>query len=176
MPSTLAGQLVQAAAALDESRTPFALIGGMALAFHGVMRGTRDIDFLVDASDADTVDRVLKRLGYESAHRSDDAATYVRGAERVDLLYARRPIARRLLQGAHSVEGALGKLRVVSGEGLIAFKLQAVVNDPARTQDIEDIRALLRANRESLDLGEVREYFRLFDRESQLDDLLEEAG
>jgi hypothetical protein len=99
----------------------------------------------------------------------------VRGPERIDLLYAHRPIARRLLKGAHAVEGALGALRVVSAEGLIAFKLQAVVNDPARTQDIEDIRALLRANRDSLDLAEVREYFRLFDRESQLDELLEEA-
>jgi hypothetical protein len=176
MPSSLASQLTQAAAALDESRTPFALIGGMALASHGVLRGTRDIDFLVDAVDGDTADRVLKRLGYEAAHRSRDAATYVRGAERIDLLYAHRPIARQLLQSASPVEGALGKLRVVSAEGLIGFKLQAIVNDPARTQDLEDIRALLRANRDSLDMARVREYFRLFDREGQLDELLQQAG
>jgi hypothetical protein len=176
MPSSLASQLTQAAAALDESRAPFALIGGMALASHGVLRGTRDIDFLVDASEADTADRVLKRLGYEAAHRSEDAATYVRGAERIDLLYAHRPIARKLLQGAKVVEGSLGRLRVVSAEGLIGFKLQAIVNDAGRTQDLEDIRALLRANRDSLDMAEVREYFRLFDREGQLDELLQQAG
>ena len=175
MPSSLAAQITEAAFALHESRTPFALIGGLALASHGVLRGTRDVDFLVDAVDADTADRVLKRLGYEAAHRSDDAATYVRGSERVDLLYAHRPIARRLLQEARAIEGSLGKLRVVSAEGLIGFKLQAIVNDPARTQDLEDIRALLRANRDSLDVAEVREYFRLFDREGQLDELLEET-
>jgi hypothetical protein len=176
MPSSLAAQLMQAAAAFEAARTPFALIGGMALASHGVLRGTRDIDFLVDAADGDTVDRALKRLGYECAHRSTDAATYVRGSERIDLLYAHRPIARKLLGGARAVEGALGRLRVVSGEGLIAFKLQAIVNDPARTQDLEDIRALLRANLDSLDMDEVREYFRLFDRESDLDGLLQEIG
>jgi hypothetical protein len=71
---------------------------------------------------------------------------------------------------------SLGLLRVISPEGLIGFKLQAVVNDPRRTQDIEDIRALLRANRDKLDLEEVREYFRLFDREALLDDILAEIG
>jgi hypothetical protein len=37
-----------------------------------------------------------------------------------------------------------------------------------------DIRALLRMNRESLNLPELREYFRLFDREPLLDELLDE--
>jgi hypothetical protein len=41
---------------------------------------------------------------------------------------------------------------------------------------MEDIRALLRANRTTLDLGEVREYFRLFDREAALEELLHETG
>ena len=48
-------------------------------------------------------------------------------------------------------------------------------NDPGRTRDLEDIRALLRANRGTLDIDELREYFRLFDRESLLDDLLRET-
>ncbi len=72
---------------------------------------------------------------------------------------------------AHST---LGKLRVVRAEGLIGFKLQALVNEPRRTQDLEDIRALLRANRATLDMEQVRGYFRLFQRESQLDELLRE--
>jgi hypothetical protein len=46
------------------------------------------------------------------------------------------------------------------------------VNNPRRTQDLEDIRALLRANRASLKMDEVREYFRLFQREPLLDELL----
>ena len=95
--------------------------------------------------------------------------------ERLDVLYASRPISRRLLAAATELRGALGELRVVSAEGLIGFKLQGWVNDPRRTQDLEDIRALLRANHASLDIDEVRSYFRLFDRESLLDELLREA-
>jgi len=37
-----------------------------------------------------------------------------------------------------------------------------------RTQDLEDIRALIRANRATLNLTEVREYFLLFDRAALL--------
>jgi hypothetical protein len=46
------------------------------------------------------------------------------------------------------------------------------VNDPRRTQDLEDIRALLRANRATLNMSEVWEYFRLFEREPLLEELL----
>lgn len=56
--------------------------------------------------------------------------------------------------------------------GLVAFKPQGLVNDPRRTQDLEDIRALLRANRDTVDMVELRGYFRLFDREALLDDIM----
>jgi hypothetical protein len=80
-----------------------------------------------------------------------------------------------LLADAPERTTSFGTLRVISPEGMIAFKLQGLVNNPRRTQDLEDIRALLRANRETLNLSEVREYFRLFDRERLLDDLLHET-
>jgi hypothetical protein len=67
-----------------------------------------------------------------------------------------------------------GTLHVVSVEGLIAFKLQGWVNDPRRTQDLEDIRALIRANRDTLNLSDVREYFALFQREALLEEILSE--
>ncbi len=43
------------------------------------------------------------------------------------------------------------------------------------TQDLEDIRALLRTNRAALDVEELRECFQLFDRESLLDDPLRQT-
>ena len=110
------------------------------------------------------------------SHRCADAATYLREEERIDLLYASRPAARRLLEGAATLQTSFGTLRVVSPEGLIGFKLQGFINDPRRTQDLEDIRALLRASQATRDLDEVREYFRLFDREAMLEELLHEAG
>lgn len=163
-------------AAFGVGTTAPALIGGLALAAHQVVRATQDVDFLVDADDADRMHEVIVGLGYTCVHRSGDVANYVRGDEGLDLLYAHRPVARKLLAEAQERETTMGRLRVISVEGLIAFKLQAHVNDPSRGRDIEDIRALLRANAGSVDLEELRQYFQLFDREDLLDELLAEAG
>jgi hypothetical protein len=174
--SRLGRQIAEIGAALNAIRARFALVGGLALAPHNVVRATQDVDLLVEAEKADEIDAELVKLGYRCLHRSADAANYARGDERIDFLYASRPIARRLLVAAVERKTELGDLRVVSAEGLIGFKLQGLANDPRRTQDLEDIRALLRANRSALDMSELREYFRLFDRESLLDELLREIG
>lgn len=170
----LVDQIREALAAFTGGKTSPALIGGLALAAHQVVRATQDVDFLVDADDADRLHGILLGLGYRCLHRSEDAANYLRGDEGLDLLYAHRPVARRLLDEAEERRTAMGTLRVISVEGLIAFKLQGHVNDPSRVRDMEDIRALLRANRESIDFDEVRRYFKLFDREGLLDELVAE--
>lgn len=172
--SRLGKQLSEAIALCERVGAPFALIGGLALASHGVIRATQDVDLLTDLSFAEQIDQELRQLGYTCLHRSQDVGNYARDDERIDLLYASRPIARRLLASADDRQTPMGQLRIVSAEGLIGFKLQALVNNPKRTQDVEDIRALLRANRDRLDMNEVAEYFQLFDREAQLDELLRE--
>lgn len=172
--SRLGRQIAELASALNAIGARFALIGGLALASHKVVRATQDVDLLIDADSAEAIEAELTRLGYRRLHRSADAGNYVRGDERVDLLFASRPIARRLLADARALRTSLGELRVVSAEGLIGFKLQGFVNDPHRTRDLEDIRALLRANRATLDMKEVHEYFRLFERAPLLDELLRE--
>ena len=168
----LADQLREAIASFAELGQPPALIGGLALAAHNVVRTTRDVDFLVDAADADRVDAILAGLGYACIHRSEDAANYIRGEEGLDLLYAHRPEALRLLASAQDRDSGIGRLRVVDAEGLVAFKLQAHVNDPARSRDLDDIRALLRNNAGRLDMTRVRQYFAIFERESMLDEII----
>ncbi|HET9819184.1 MAG TPA: nucleotidyltransferase family protein [Rhodanobacteraceae bacterium] len=170
--SRLADQVKQAIAAFKGCKTEPALIGGLALAAHDVVRATRDVDFLVDADDVRAVHEALSALGYARVHHSEDAANYVRGDEALDLLYAHRPTARRLLERADTRDTAMGRLRVVSAEGLIGFKLQALVNAPERGRDRDDILALLRTGRGKLDMREVRDYFALFDRMDLLDELL----
>lgn len=76
------------------------------------------------------------------------------------------------IRQAEERDTGMGRLRVISAEGLIGFKLQAYVNDAARTRDLDDIQPLLRSNRAALDMGQVRGYFALFDREPLLDDIL----
>jgi hypothetical protein len=172
----LADQFREALHAFQRLSIAPALIGGMALSAHRVVRATRDIDFLVAAEDGDTLHEILLELGYRCVHRSDDAAKYLRGDEGLDVLYAHRPVARRLLHAAVPRDTGLGRCSVMSVEGLIGFKLQAVVNDPARLRDLEDIRLLLQQHRNELDLSEVREYFVMFDRELLFDQLLDEIN
>jgi hypothetical protein len=149
-----------------------ALIGGLAVVAHHVVRATQDVDFLLEAEAADKVHDALLNLNYQCVYRSEDAANYVRGTEGLDLLYAHRPLARRLLSQASERETPLGRLRVISVEGLIGFKLQGYANDPTRTRDLDDIRALMQLHRASLDKVQLREYFALFDQEELLNELL----
>jgi len=67
----------------------------------------------------------------------------------------------------------MGRMRIISVEGLIGFKLQGYVNDATRTRDLDDIRALLKIHRTSLNMDELREYFALFKQSELLDELLE---
>ncbi len=168
----LAEQIREALTMFERNGTEPALIGGLAVVAHQVVRATKDVDFLVEAEAADKVHDALLNLGYQCLYRSDDAANYVRGTEGLDLLYAHRPLARRLLAQASERETPMGRLRVISVEGIIGFKLQGFVNDATRTRDLDDIRALLRIHRSSLDMNELREYFALFNKPELLNELL----
>jgi len=174
--SRIVHQIREVLALFAQCKSPPALIGGLALAAHKVVRATQDIDFLAAAADADTLHGLLLGLGYRCIHRSEDAANYRRGDEGIDFLYAHRPASARLLAEARDHETAMGRMRVISAEGLIGFKLQAFVNNPKRTQDVEDIRSLLRNNRGALKMDEVKRYFALFDREKLFDELVSDAN
>jgi hypothetical protein len=54
---------------------------------------------------------------------------------------------------------------------MLAYKIQALNDDPCRLRDLSDMLELLRAAGDRLDLPEVRSYFRMFDREALLDEL-----
>lgn len=155
-----------------------ALIGGLALPFHGVQRATGDVDFLADADGSDALHDRLLASGTRCLHRSADAANYAAGTSRlapVDFIFARRPRAREMLRRARArpLRGARLRVPVVDAESLIGLKLQALVNDVSRRpQDEADIRALVTAKGLALDLDTVRDYYRLFDREHDLDALL----
>lgn len=84
--SRLGAQIAVVAAALNAIGVGFALIGGLALASHIVVRATQDVELLAGLENGDAIDAELARLGYRCLHRSADAANYARGAERVDFL------------------------------------------------------------------------------------------
>ena len=168
----LVEQIREALSMFARTGTKPALIGGLAVVAHQVVRATKDVDFLVEAEAADRVHDALLDLGYQCLYRSEDAANYVRATEGLDVLYAHRPLARRLLAQASERETPMGRMRIISVEGLIGFKLQGFVNDATRTRDLDDIRALLKIHRASLNMAELREYFALFNKPELLRELL----
>jgi hypothetical protein len=171
-------QLVLAVA--RRQRFAVALIGGFALPFHGVRRTTGDVDFLAAAEGAEGLHEALLAAGARCLHTSPDAANYAPGSSGlapVDFVYARRVRARDMLRRARAqpLRGARLRVPVVDAEALIGLKLQALANEPRRVQDEADIRALLAAVRAPLNLELLRDYFRLFDREHDLERLLAES-
>jgi hypothetical protein len=137
----------------------YALIGGMALGFRGVMRATADIDFLVLDTDRHSLAALMQKLGCQVFHESDNVAQF-KGRYAVDVLFAKRPISQSLLDSS-TVFPPLN-IPVLSVEGLIGLKIQAYKNDPRRIlQDKADIQALMRVN-QSLDLEEVVKFAALF--------------
>ena len=170
--SNLAEQIREALSMFARNETKPALIGGLAVVAHQVVRATQGVDFLVEAEAADKVHAALLDLGYQCIYRSEDAANYVRVTEGLDLLYAHRPLARRLLAEASERDTPMGRMRIISVEGLIGFKLQGFVNDATRTRDLDDIRALVKVHRASLNMDELRTYFALFHKEELLHELL----
>lgn len=137
-----------AVASLRERGTPFALVGAGALAVHGVVRGTRDLDLLV--ADAACLDAgywdAARRQGVEVEIHCGDADDPLAGAVRlrrgheppVDVLVGRHAWQRDLLGRARPVLVEGVEVPVVERADLILLKLYA--GGPG---DLWDVAALL---------------------------------
>jgi predicted nucleotidyltransferase len=161
--------LIELAEALRDAGVQHALIGGMALAPRGFPRGTKDIDFLIHENAIDRVREIMRERGAEPVQEDAEFSSYVDGGIRADFQHARRPISQDMLTRAEPVSFDGTPVPVVLTEDLIGLKVQASFSNPRRLQDFIDIEKLLGANRGTLDLDRVRSYFKLFDREKDLD-------
>jgi len=133
---------------LEERKIPHALIGAGAMAAHGVVRATDDLDLLVvDRSTLDPaswepmrsqgVDIDVRRGDY-----SDPLAGVVRltapGAESVDVVVGRSPWMAPLLERATKKDVAGVAIRIATVPDLILLKLYA-----GAARDLYDIHELL---------------------------------
>jgi hypothetical protein len=154
-------------AAFDKQAIRYALIGGFALGLWGVVRGTVDIDFLVHRDDMPHVDAMMQALGYECRYKSDNVTQYVSPIAflgSVDFLHAFRELSVNMLQKAESkkIFNGLLSIRVLRPDDIIALKLQAIKNDPARREaDIADIKMLLSVQKDEIDYALLEEYGRV---------------
>jgi hypothetical protein len=169
----LAEQLASAVSLLESVDARFALIGGMALVAHKCPRATADIDFLLDLDDAPKVSAALLEAGFESIHSSVDAGNFVRNGERIDFIFAHRARSLALIETA--LHGNIGPIKfpLVTIEGIVGLKLQALANNPKRLQDLVDIQVLIDSNLSKLNRDQVRDYFQLFQRMDLYDTLIE---
>jgi hypothetical protein len=141
--------------ALNESAIQYALVGGYAIALHGVVRGTVDVDLVVTLSKKDfvAIERVLLSLGLESRlpvtaeEVFNFREEYIRNrnliawsfcnpkkpSETVDVLLSED------VGNIESVQIPIGSIvaKVASIEDLIRMKQKA-----GRAQDLVDIEAL----------------------------------
>lgn len=176
LPEAMATAMVTLAHRFEREGIDFALVGGLALALHGIERATKDVDFIVDRDAADRADALLIAMGFERLQRNDTFGNYLLDPLRVDLLFTKGEHSRRMLAQATEFSFRNGTSKVVAPEDLIGLKLQALANNPARPHDRGDIEALLRLHGRSMNLALVRDYFILFERESELDELLDTIG
>ncbi len=172
LPDNLQGALVGLVARLGSLGISHALIGGLGVSALGHVRSTLDIDLLVPGSQRDSLHELMGQLGAECLMRNEDAANYLIGPLRIDFLFAHRAYSKAMLERAKPLQVQGVGTAVVMPEDLIGLKLQALANDPSRSQDVQDIRGLIQAKRSELDEPLLREYFRLFGREQWLDELL----
>jgi hypothetical protein len=145
---------------LSDSQIDFALIGGFALAAHGIHRATKDIDLLVDGNKKDLVKKIFVDFGFKIIYESQEVIQF-EGPGYLDMVFANRPLSLQMLK--QSKNGLrLASVPVVSRESLIGLKIQAYKNDPNRMlRDKADIQELLK--QDNLDMNRVKEFADLFD-------------
>ena len=145
--SQLIEELRQLVAAFNEHKIDFALCGGLAVAAHGLIRATQDIDFLIREESLGDAYAAAGEVGYDI--RGLDISFKERTVEirRVSKVIGEDVISLDLLIVTPHVEDVwetrekiefMGEnLAVVSRNGLIKMKRQA-----GRPQDLADIERL----------------------------------
>lgn len=127
---------------LDRVNIRHALIGGFALAVHGISRATGDIDLLIDEDDRENLIRQLAPVGFTLRAQTAEILHF-EGPVRLDILMARRPVSRQMLARARA--SSVLPIKCLEAEDLIGLKIQAYCNDRRRElQDKADIQFLIR--------------------------------
>jgi hypothetical protein len=151
--------LSNASQTLTKEGIGFALIGGFALAAHGIVRATQDIDLLVDGTKKDIAKSALIAAGFSLVHESDEVIQ-LGGFGQLDLLLSNRPPTKLMIKNATRINEF--PVPVVGVEDLIGLKIQAYSNDAKREfQDKADIQSLLEKF-PHMNLTKVKGYADLF--------------
>ena len=129
---------------------PLLVIGGHALAAHGVARQTVDVDCLIAVENRQAFDVHLRGGGFERQGETENFARYTHPSDLVpdvDVLFVDASTFDKLHAGNILLQRGSTKLQAPALPHLIALKLHAIRNNPAREAgDLGDIARLLLAN------------------------------
>jgi hypothetical protein len=165
---------------LDEEKIPYALVDGLALAAHGFVRMTQDVDLLMTREGLETFKHKLLGRGYGLAFSGAqktfrDTETQVR----IEILITGdypgdgkpKPVS---FPDPSTVYTERGGMRVIPMETLIELKLASGMSAPHRLRDLADVQDLIVTLKLPIEFGgsldaSVRETFRQLWRSSQED-------
>lgn len=155
---------------LDQAGVDHAIIGGLALAAHGVQRFTNDIDFIMDGEQRLLAKSCLLANGFSLLFESDEVMQFT-GEIHVDIILANRPMSRSMLKDSRELPPF--SIKTVGVEALIGLKIQAYCNDKKREfKDKADIAALIENSR-NIDWKQVKVYADLFDQWDEITSIKE---
>lgn len=142
-------------AALNEAKVPYAVVGGYAVALHGVVRGTVDVDIAIEwtLKNLENVEKAFKDIGLVSFLPIDARNLFLFRNEYMQNknlvawnFYQPMNPARQVdiiinfdLKNAStkSIKTSSGNIKVLSKQDLISMKKAS-----GRPQDLEDVKAL----------------------------------
>jgi predicted nucleotidyltransferase len=173
--------MIDVAEVLSARGIPYAVIGAMAAAVHGVVRASLDADAVISAhlTTGPELQREFAEKGYGAQLRIGDADDPIPAllqvtdpfANRVDLLIGLRGMDPAAMERASEVTLSGFTLKFIGREDFVAMKAHA--GGPV---DLADARAVIEANPAGLDTGLVRRIAAGFGTEAvrQVNSLLEE--
>jgi hypothetical protein len=155
-PAQSAEFLMDVLDAIADFNLPYAVIGALAVSYHGIPRSSADADAFIwlqpGRSAKDIVER-LRVLGLQAANRSGDVDDPIgesihvedRHANRVDILLGLQGMPAEAV--GRCVDGVLlgSSIRILGAEDLIGMKLFA-----GGPQDISDVRGILAVSGDTL--------------------------
>jgi hypothetical protein len=138
-------ELSQVVRVFADNELDYAICGGIAVAFHGYERFTRDIDILIRPEDLDRAHKLLEQVGFLDPsgripfkHHDLYRITKIDGSEFLilDLLVVNAALA-EAWKSRHVYNWSGSEIKVVSKEGLAVMKRLA-----GREKDLLDLKQL----------------------------------
>jgi hypothetical protein len=134
---------------LNELGIPYAVVGGMAMFFHGFRRFTEDVDILVTREGLASIHEQLEGLGYLPPFTGSKQLRDTESGVRIEFLVTGeypgdgrpKPIS---FPDPSAVAVEIEGIRFLALSRLIELKLASGMSDAGRLKDLADVQELIR--------------------------------